>query len=80
MEEINSTMLLDYKIGHNNLLLNLLRVIEVSMWGNIAIEETVDVRHNGAVLKVILTYLFHFPDCTGTFSKVFVPSCFQVEK
>jgi hypothetical protein len=28
------------------------RVIEVSMWGNIAVEETVDVRHNGAVLKV----------------------------
>ena len=27
------------------------RVIEVSMWGNIAVEETVDVRHNGAVLK-----------------------------
>jgi hypothetical protein len=22
------------------------------MWGNIAVEETVDVRHNGAVLKV----------------------------
>jgi len=30
---------------------NLLRVIEVSMWGNIAIEETVDVFHNGAQLK-----------------------------
>lgn len=30
---------------------NLLRVIEVSMWGNIAVEETVDVRHNGAQLK-----------------------------
>jgi oligosaccharyltransferase complex subunit alpha (ribophorin I) len=30
---------------------NLLRVIELSMWGNIAIEETVDVRHNGAQLK-----------------------------
>ena len=27
------------------------RVLEVSMWGNIAVEETVDVRHNGAVLK-----------------------------
>jgi len=27
------------------------RVIEVSMWGNIAVEETVDVRHNGAQLK-----------------------------
>lgn len=27
------------------------RVIELSMWGNVAIEETVDVRHNGAVLK-----------------------------
>jgi len=30
---------------------NLLRVIEVSMWGNIAVEETVDVFHNGAQLK-----------------------------
>ncbi|XP_023344065.1 dolichyl-diphosphooligosaccharide--protein glycosyltransferase subunit 1 [Eurytemora carolleeae] len=30
---------------------NLLRVIEVSMWGNIAVEETVDVRHSGAQLK-----------------------------
>jgi len=30
---------------------NLLRVIELSMWGNIAVEETVDVRHNGAQLK-----------------------------
>lgn len=27
------------------------RVIELSMWGNIAIEETIDVRHNGAILK-----------------------------
>ena len=27
------------------------RVLEISMWGNIAVEETVDVRHNGAVLK-----------------------------
>ena len=27
------------------------RVIELSMWGNIAIEETIDVRHNGAALK-----------------------------
>lgn len=30
---------------------NLLRVIELSMWGNIAVEETVDVRHSGAQLK-----------------------------
>jgi len=30
---------------------NLLRVLEVSMWGNIAVEETVDVKHNGAQLK-----------------------------
>ena len=28
------------------------RIIELSMWGNIAIEESVDVRHNGAQLKV----------------------------
>nr|CAD7425138.1 unnamed protein product [Timema monikensis] len=27
------------------------RVIEVSHWGNIAVEETIDVKHNGAVLK-----------------------------
>jgi oligosaccharyltransferase complex subunit alpha (ribophorin I) len=27
------------------------RTVELSMWGNIAIEETVDVRHAGAVLK-----------------------------
>uniref|UniRef100_A0A8C4NB79 Dolichyl-diphosphooligosaccharide--protein glycosyltransferase subunit 1 n=1 Tax=Eptatretus burgeri TaxID=7764 RepID=A0A8C4NB79_EPTBU len=27
------------------------RVIEVSLWGNIAVEETVDLRHSGAVLK-----------------------------
>ncbi len=27
------------------------RTVELSMWGNIAIEETVDVRHNGALLK-----------------------------
>jgi len=27
------------------------RVIEVSMWGNIAIEETIDVAHKGAALK-----------------------------
>merc|ERR1712141_685409 len=27
------------------------RVVELSMWGNIAIEETIDVRHNGAALK-----------------------------
>merc|ERR1712156_941343 len=27
------------------------RVVELSMWGNIAIEETIEARHNGAVLK-----------------------------
>lgn len=27
------------------------RVVELSMWGNIAIEETIDVKHNGAILK-----------------------------
>lgn len=27
------------------------RLLEVSHWGNIAVEETVDVRHNGALLK-----------------------------
>jgi oligosaccharyltransferase complex subunit alpha (ribophorin I) len=27
------------------------RVVELSMWGNIAVEETIDVRHNGASLK-----------------------------
>ncbi len=27
------------------------RTIELSMWGNIAVEEVIDVRHNGALLK-----------------------------
>ena len=27
------------------------RTIELSMWGNIAVEEVVDVRHDGAKLK-----------------------------
>ena len=27
------------------------RVLEISMWGNIAVEETIDVRHDGAALK-----------------------------
>ena len=27
------------------------RLIELSMWGNIAIEETIDVAHKGAQLK-----------------------------
>lgn len=30
---------------------NLERVIEVSHWGNIAIEETIDLLHSGAILK-----------------------------
>lgn len=30
---------------------NLERVIEVSHWGNIAVEEHVDIRHSGATLK-----------------------------
>lgn len=30
---------------------SMIRVIEVSHWGNIAVEETVDLRHTGAVLK-----------------------------
>ena len=29
----------------------LVRVIEVSHWGNIAVEETIDVVHAGALLK-----------------------------
>lgn len=29
----------------------LLRVIEVSHWGNIAVEEYIDIRHTGAKLK-----------------------------
>ena len=29
----------------------LTRVIEISHWGNIAVEETLDVRHTGAILK-----------------------------
>ena len=27
------------------------RLIEVSHWGNIAVEETIDIRHTGALLK-----------------------------
>jgi len=30
---------------------NLERLIEVSHWGNIAVEETVDIFHSGALLK-----------------------------
>lgn len=30
---------------------NLERVIEVSHWGNIAVEETIDLKHSGATLK-----------------------------
>ncbi|XP_058024147.1 dolichyl-diphosphooligosaccharide--protein glycosyltransferase subunit 1 isoform X1 [Ahaetulla prasina] len=30
---------------------SMIRIIEVSHWGNIAVEETVDLRHTGAVLK-----------------------------
>ncbi|PSN53126.1 Dolichyl-diphosphooligosaccharide--protein glycosyltransferase subunit 1 [Blattella germanica] len=30
---------------------NLERVIEVSHWGNIAVEETIDLKHSGAILK-----------------------------
>uniref|UniRef100_A0A8C2ZSA6 Dolichyl-diphosphooligosaccharide--protein glycosyltransferase subunit 1 n=1 Tax=Cyclopterus lumpus TaxID=8103 RepID=A0A8C2ZSA6_CYCLU len=30
---------------------NIIRTIEVSHWGNIAVEETIDLRHTGAVLK-----------------------------
>jgi len=41
--------------GENNspmlVVTNLVRVIELSMWGNIAVEETVDVAHKGASLK-----------------------------
>merc|ERR1712227_330010 len=41
--------------GENNspmlVVSELLRLIEVSMWGNIAIEETIDVVHRGAQLK-----------------------------
>ena len=29
----------------------MLRVIEVSHWGNIAVEETIDIYHSGAKLK-----------------------------
>ena len=41
--------------GENNspmlVVTRLERVIELSMWGNIAIEETIDVAHKGAQLK-----------------------------
>jgi hypothetical protein len=32
----------------------MVRTIEVSHWGNVAIEETFHVKHTGAELKVIL--------------------------
>ena len=32
-------------------LTSMMRVIEVSHWGNIAVEETFDLRHSGAALK-----------------------------
>jgi len=41
--------------GENNspqlVVTNLVRTVELSMWGNIAIEETVDVAHKGAALR-----------------------------
>lgn len=47
-----SEMVIHAENNNHMLVVNqLLRVIEVSMWGNVAIEETVDVRHNGALLK-----------------------------
>lgn len=47
-----SEMIIHAENNNHMLVVNhLLRVIEVSMWGNIAVEETVDVRHNGALLK-----------------------------
>lgn len=47
-----SEMVIHAENNNHMLVVNqLLRVIELSMWGNIAIEETVDVRHNGALLK-----------------------------
>ena len=30
---------------------HLLRLVEVSHWGNIAVEETLDMHHTGAILK-----------------------------
>ena len=41
-------------VQNNNPMLvvtRLQRVLEISMWGNIAVEETIDVRHDGAALK-----------------------------
>ena len=41
-------------VQNNNPMLvvtRLQRVLEISMWGNIAVEETIDVRHDGATLK-----------------------------
>lgn len=48
----NDAMTVHYENNNAFLVVSRLeRVLEVSMWGNIAVEETVDVRHNGAVLK-----------------------------
>ncbi len=56
--------------NHMLVVTQLLRVIEVSMWGNIAVEETVDVRHNGAVLASPLarTSRLSFPPQRGMYT------------
>lgn len=49
---------------------NLLRVIEVSHWGNIAIEETIDIVHTGAELKGSFSRYDFQKDARGSQSAV----------
>merc|ERR1712038_2222188 len=45
-------MTVHYENNHPFLVVSKMeRVVELSMWGNIAIEETIEARHNGAALK-----------------------------
>jgi len=53
MEPFSSSEMVIHSENNNPMLVvaNLEREIEISMWGNIAVTETVDVRHDGATLK-----------------------------
>lgn len=49
---------------------NLERVIEVSHWGNIAVEETIDIVHTGATLKGSFSRYDFQKDARGSQSAV----------
>jgi oligosaccharyltransferase complex subunit alpha (ribophorin I) len=53
IDPFSSSELVVHSENNNPMLVvsKLQRVIEISMWGNIAVEETIDVRHDGAALK-----------------------------